>query len=351
MSIPEGWAADADGVPTTDAREAVRRADPADGRAQGLRDLVHVRRAGRCPHRQRVRHRAWPGPYDPERRSGCGHFLMVVDVAAMQPAEEFASRMEALVAQTKANPAAPGVDEIFVPGEIEQRNAARNAAGIALPSKTWDDLSTLAAESGVAMPAVLRPPERSPDRCSPSSSPCRSSPATGTPSSPPSPRTPSARSPTSPAAVYFDVTVDTADDHHFVFYELYTDQAAIEAHRAAPHFAVWRQAAAEHVVPGSQVNTITEQLLHHSVESLRAEDERHGHDRDHEHATITTADPPHRRGDRRVPGLRRRAGRVGRSRPPTRQPRRGRPPRWPSAWNCCARWPRRCAPGATSTPR
>ena len=75
-----------------------------------------------------------------------------------------------------------------------------------------------------------------------------------------------------PGCRYFDVTVDTADDHHFVFYELYADQAAIEAHRAAPHFAVWRQAAAEHVVPGSQVNTITEQLLLHSAESLCAEE-------------------------------------------------------------------------------
>ena len=65
---------------------------------------------------------------------------------------------------------------------------------------------------------------------------------------------------------YFDVTVDTGDDHHFVFYELYADQAALDAHRAATYFAVWRAAAAEHVVAGSQVNTITEQLLHHSAE-------------------------------------------------------------------------------------
>jgi quinol monooxygenase YgiN len=67
-----------------------------------------------------------------------------------------------------------------------------------------------------------------------------------------------------PGCHYFDVTVDTADDHHFVLYELYTDQAAIDAHRAAPHFAAWRRAVAEHVVPGSQVNTIAEQLLHHA---------------------------------------------------------------------------------------
>jgi quinol monooxygenase YgiN len=67
-----------------------------------------------------------------------------------------------------------------------------------------------------------------------------------------------------PGCRYFDVTVDTNDDLHFVFYELYTDQAALDAHRAAPHFAVWRRAANEHVVPGSQVNTIVERLLHHS---------------------------------------------------------------------------------------
>jgi quinol monooxygenase YgiN len=70
-----------------------------------------------------------------------------------------------------------------------------------------------------------------------------------------------------PGCRYFDVTVDTTDDHHFVFYELYADQVALDAHRAAPHFPVWRHAVAEHVVPGSQVNTITEQLLHHSEKS------------------------------------------------------------------------------------
>lgn len=66
-----------------------------------------------------------------------------------------------------------------------------------------------------------------------------------------------------PGCEYFDVGVDTADDHHFIFYELYRDQAALDAHRNAPHFAAWRRAAAEHVVPGSQRNTVTERLLHH----------------------------------------------------------------------------------------
>lgn len=62
----------------------------------------------------------------------------------------------------------------------------------------------------------------------------------------------------------FDVAVDTADDHHFVFYEIYSDALAVEAHRATPHFHAWRVAAAEHIVPGSQVNTLAQQLLHYA---------------------------------------------------------------------------------------
>ena len=51
--------------------------------------------------------------------------------------------------------------------------------------------------------------------------------------------------------------------HHFVLYEIYRDEAALEAHRAAPHFAQWREAVARTVVPGSQVNTITELVIAH----------------------------------------------------------------------------------------
>ncbi len=62
---------------------------------------------------------------------------------------------------------------------------------------------------------------------------------------------------------YFDVTQDTSNPTQFVFYELYDDETAIEAHRKAPHFAKWREAANVCVVPGSQVNTFCRQLFHH----------------------------------------------------------------------------------------
>ncbi len=72
-----------------------------------------------------------------------------------------------------------------------------------------------------------------------------------------------------PGCLYFDVSQDKADDHHFTLYELYADEAAVEAHRAAPHFKVWREAVAEHVVPGSQVNILARRLFHHSPDDVR----------------------------------------------------------------------------------
>lgn len=67
-----------------------------------------------------------------------------------------------------------------------------------------------------------------------------------------------------PGCRSFDVVCDLDDDHHFVFHEIYDDEAAVAAHRSAPHYAVWRAAAAKYVVPGSQVNTLFRRLFHHS---------------------------------------------------------------------------------------
>lgn len=45
-----------------------------------------------------------------------------------------------------------------------------------------------------------------------------------------------------PGCYRFNVLRDEADENVYYFYEVYEDQAALEAHRAAPHYAVWRAA-------------------------------------------------------------------------------------------------------------
>ena len=41
----------------------------------------------------------------------------------------------------------------------------------------------------------------------------------------------------------FNVLQDGQDENVYYFYEVYKDEAALEAHRKAPHYAVWRAAA------------------------------------------------------------------------------------------------------------
>jgi autoinducer 2-degrading protein len=46
-----------------------------------------------------------------------------------------------------------------------------------------------------------------------------------------------------PGCLRFNVLQDEQDENVYYFYEVYKDQAALEAHRAAPHYQIWRAAA------------------------------------------------------------------------------------------------------------
>jgi quinol monooxygenase YgiN len=46
-----------------------------------------------------------------------------------------------------------------------------------------------------------------------------------------------------PGCLRFNVLQDEKDENTYYFYEVYKDQAALEAHRNTPHYAVWREVA------------------------------------------------------------------------------------------------------------
>ena len=48
-----------------------------------------------------------------------------------------------------------------------------------------------------------------------------------------------------PGCLRFDVLQDNSDPNRFFFYEVYRDEAAVEAHRASTHYARWREIAPE----------------------------------------------------------------------------------------------------------
>jgi LDH2 family malate/lactate/ureidoglycolate dehydrogenase len=150
VPIPLGWAIDAAGEPTTDPRKAIDGIILPMGEHKGyaiamMMDVLSGVLTGSA-FGSAVR-----GPYQFNERSGCGHFIIVIDIEAFEPLAVFNKRMEQLIRETKAVPKAKGVDEVFYPGELEARNERRNREhGLRLPDDTLADLRAIAEATGLA---------------------------------------------------------------------------------------------------------------------------------------------------------------------------------------------------------
>lgn len=143
--IPEGWAVDADGAPTTDADAALAGSVlPFGGpKGYGIAVMVEVMAA--------MFSGADSGPeigdlYDDlDRPQGVGAFFTLHDIEAFVPPEQFARRMERLYDALKDSGPADG--EVLLPGEVEERTARRQAAeGIAVPAAVAAQLENLHPE-------------------------------------------------------------------------------------------------------------------------------------------------------------------------------------------------------------
>ncbi len=78
-------------------------------------------------------------------------FYLAIDPAQFMELDEFRRRIDRLGEMVKSSKLARGVDEVFIAGEIEfRRRAERLRDGIPLSGVVFQELQTLAAESGVA---------------------------------------------------------------------------------------------------------------------------------------------------------------------------------------------------------
>lgn len=153
--IPEGWAIDVDGNPTTDAGAAVAGTVlPLGGaKGSGLSMVIDILSgvltgAGYGPT-IRSMYDNWEEPQD------VGHFMLVVDIDRFLPLSAFTDRLADYIDTMKRQPRAPGVDEILHAGEPEHRlQAAALAHGIDLPDVLVADLTAMGAHAGMAWPTV-----------------------------------------------------------------------------------------------------------------------------------------------------------------------------------------------------
>ena len=149
-AIPESWAMTADGAPTTDPAEGVLGVllPMAGHKGYAISFLMDVLSGALTGSGVGTEVR---GPYEPEGASRCGHLFLALDPAAFGDVAAFEDRVRRLIDEVKGAPLAQGFDEVYYPGEVEDRTEAVNlaAGGVVLAAESLTELSRLGAETGV----------------------------------------------------------------------------------------------------------------------------------------------------------------------------------------------------------
>lgn len=158
-SIPEGWALDTEGRPTTDARAAEDGVVLPFGGPKGSAIAIIVDILAGVLSGAAFGKLVGNLYSDFETPQNNGHFVAALDVSACMPPERFGARMEQLIAMLKETPPADGFDEILMPGEPEARaERERRRTGVPLPDNVIADLEAVAKRTGVAMPPLYTAP-------------------------------------------------------------------------------------------------------------------------------------------------------------------------------------------------
>ncbi|MDF2962826.1 MAG: putative oxidoreductase YjmC [Paenibacillus sp.] len=140
-SIPPGWAIDKDGNPTTDANAALEGSVLPVGGPKGYAISMFIdilsgvlTGAGFGKYVSNM--------YDNwQEDQNVGHCFIAIDISRFIPLTEFKDRMDDYIRSLKAEPKAPGVPEILIPGELEHRQSLhRKENGIEVPLKVAQEL-------------------------------------------------------------------------------------------------------------------------------------------------------------------------------------------------------------------
>jgi LDH2 family malate/lactate/ureidoglycolate dehydrogenase len=150
--IPEGWAFDEEGNPTTDPEAAIRGALAPIGGHKGyglalLADILCGLVMGSASGRNVKALDDFSCP------SGTGFFIEAINVEFFRPYIEYRDCVTDYIREIKECPKRKGVKEIFSPGEIERRETElRKKFGIPLDDKTLFEIKNLAKELNIPFP-------------------------------------------------------------------------------------------------------------------------------------------------------------------------------------------------------
>lgn len=149
--IPEDWALDESGEPTTDPNEVAALRPVGGAKGYGLAIVVDVL----CGVLTGVGTSPTVGPlyddyHEPMR---LGHFFGAIDPSAFLSLQQFEAAIGEYIDRLHAQEPAEGVDQIRLPGEIEFRTLERRSReGIPLNADAVDGIRSLSAMYGIDSP-------------------------------------------------------------------------------------------------------------------------------------------------------------------------------------------------------
>jgi LDH2 family malate/lactate/ureidoglycolate dehydrogenase len=153
-NIPEGWAIDEHGQPTSDPESALKGSVLPLGGAKGAALALAVEiltgilsGAAFGPHVKNI--------YDDNEteKANVGHFFILMDIEKFMDLDHFFESIETLLVEMKDVPKIPGTNEIRYPGERRKRDREqRLVEGIQLSTNVEEELIKLGNNFNVTFP-------------------------------------------------------------------------------------------------------------------------------------------------------------------------------------------------------
>lgn len=157
--IPEGWALDSDGRPTTDAAAALRGSLLPLGGAKGYALALAIEMLCGVLAQAAVGPRVGNLYRDEDGRADIGHMLLLFRIWHWLEPEAYFRTVRTLVEDIKAVPLREGAERIRIPGERRFHSAAvREKIGVPVPDRVRRELEQWGERCGVPFPPPLAGP-------------------------------------------------------------------------------------------------------------------------------------------------------------------------------------------------
>ena len=150
QAIPEGWALDPAGEPTTDASQALLGTVLTMAGHKGYALALMIEVFSSVLSGAAIGSEIGSMYKNMDRKQDVGHFFCLLNIAAFLDVKDFKQRMDETIDKLKAGKRRPGVEEILIPGERSSRKAAENeAAGVPVADVVVGEIKELCSRLNV----------------------------------------------------------------------------------------------------------------------------------------------------------------------------------------------------------